>query len=241
MITKEQIDTLAKFYQIDRFTIIREYLQLTLLSYLYQKKEGKKFFFKGGTAIRLLFGSPRFSEDLDFSTTYGKKKIRDIVKEIEKSMKQEILEVKILTLYSGKKTERFRIKYEGRETKYPQVVRLDFHRVKKIGKTAISPLLTKFPIALFPLVSHLTEEEILKEKLQALAARAKGRDFFDVWYLRKKGCFIKKKINKRLILKKIETTPQGRLTRELVKFLPKPQRPVIGLLKKELIGYFENS
>ena len=36
MITKEQAETLAKEYQIDGFTIMREYLQLLFLSYLYQ-------------------------------------------------------------------------------------------------------------------------------------------------------------------------------------------------------------
>ncbi len=48
MITNNQLKQLSRHYQIDEFTILREYLQLIFLSYLYQKKEGKKIFFKGG-------------------------------------------------------------------------------------------------------------------------------------------------------------------------------------------------
>jgi len=237
--SKEQINDLAKFYQIDRFTIIREYLQLVFLSHLYQKRERKNIFFKGGTAIRLLFGSPRFSEDLDFSTINDKKGVRKLIKEIEQSMKQEISKIKILSFYSGRKTERFRLKYLGEEVKYPLVIRLDFHLVKKVGETRVSPLVTRFPLVFFPLVSHLTGEEILTEKIQALISRVKGRDFFDVWYLVKKGMRPKGKVDKAMILKKIEKISQRKLKQELTKFLPKTQRSVIGVLKKQLLEYFD--
>lgn len=33
----------------------------------YQEKEAEAILFKGGTALRLIYQSPRFSEDLDFS------------------------------------------------------------------------------------------------------------------------------------------------------------------------------
>lgn len=236
MITKEQIDYLAKFYRIDSFTIIREYLQLIFLSYLYQKKEGKKIFFKGGTAIRFLLGSPRFSEDLDFSTTLAKEKIKNLIQEIGRVMNQEIPSIKIILLYSGKNTERYRIKYQGKETKYPLVIRLDFHRVKKIEEKEVSHLITKFPIVFFPLVSHLSKEIILKEKLQALISRGKPRDFFDVWFLMKKGISIKGKVNKTLIRKKIKNISQRRLEKELNKFLPIFQRPITKKLKEELLN-----
>ena len=68
MITTDQIKDLSIIFQMDEYSIFREYLQLVFLSYLYQEKEASKIIFKGGTALRLLFGSPRFSEDLDFST-----------------------------------------------------------------------------------------------------------------------------------------------------------------------------
>ncbi len=234
MITKQQIDTLSKQYQIDGFTIMREYLQLLFLSYLYQNKKGRKIYFKGGTAIRLLFGSSRFSEDLDFSTLCNKKQIKDIIKQLEKAIQQEIPELKILLLYSGRTTTRFRIKYQSTNFTYPFVIRLDFHHVKRIGKNEVSPLVTKFPMSIFPLVSHLSIEEILAEKIQALATRGKGRDFFDVWYLLEKGITIKKNVNRKAVLKKIKQCSQTNLNRDLSKFLPSTQRSIIGLLKERL-------
>lgn len=238
MITSRQIKELSKLYQIDNFTTVREYLQLLFLNYLYQEKEAKNIFLKGGTAIKLLFGSPRFSEDLDFSTTYDVKEIKKIVKKVEQAIQREIPSLGVFPLYSGKETERFRIKYEGEEIKYPLVIRLDFHRVKKIERTTVSPLTTKFPIVIFPLVSHLTEEEILKEKINALRTRAKGRDFFDVWYLLARGVSLPKDIDKNKVLRKIKQTPQTQLTRDLSAFLPRPQRRIIGSLKSRLEDYF---
>jgi predicted nucleotidyltransferase component of viral defense system len=235
MITESQAKELAKFYQIDEFTIKREYLQLIFLSYLFREKESEKIFFKGGTAIRFLFGSPRFSEDLDFSTTYSKEKIKQIVKKLESLLKKELLGLKILFLYSGKEGERYRIKYQDKDLKYPLVIRLDFYIVKKIRKTEVSPLITKFPIAVFPLISHLSPSEILKEKIDALSTRGKGRDFFDVWFLLEKGVKTDKKINKKLLIQKINRYPTEKLNRDLDKFLPLSQRGIGKMMKRRLI------
>ena len=235
MITKEQILNLSRFYQIDTFTILREYLQLVFLDNLYRMKGMNKIFFKGGTAIRILFGSPRFSEDLDFSTTYPINKIKEVVKKIEVEIQKEIPSLKILPLYSDQETERFRIKYEGKEVKYPLTIRLDFHRVKKIGKTKTSAIRTKFPIIVFPLITHLTAEEILKEKIEALIDRVKGRDFFDVWYLLEKKVPLPKKIPKNRLLEKIKQTSEKKLIIDLTPFLPKNQRGILKSLKRRLM------
>lgn len=49
-----------------RTSILREYLQLKTLQYVYETARGGSLVFMGGTAIHLFTGSPRFSEDLDF-------------------------------------------------------------------------------------------------------------------------------------------------------------------------------
>lgn len=54
--------------------ILVEYLQYELLDSLFKLKEAASFSFIGGTAIRMLQQSPRFSEDLDFDNfglTFG--------------------------------------------------------------------------------------------------------------------------------------------------------------------------
>lgn len=240
MMTQEQISELAKYFQIDNFTIVREYLQLLFLHCLYQDNEATKIFFKGGTAIRLLFLSARFSEDLDFSTMLSKEEVTRIVKRTEELMQRELPEVKIVFLYSGNEGLRFRIKYESTDFKYPQIVRLDFNMVKKVGKSVVLPITTKFPIIIFSLVNCLSLENIFSEKIMALNSRGKGRDFYDVWFLLQKKVFLDKKLITKKLLAKIKAYPQNKLERDLAPFLPKSQRKIIPILKGELEDYCDN-
>ncbi len=47
-------------------SILREYLQCKILEIVYNSKIAPKLSFIGGTAIRIIYNSPRFSEDIDF-------------------------------------------------------------------------------------------------------------------------------------------------------------------------------
>jgi len=236
MISLIQIEQLAKRYQIDDFTIFREYLQLFFLNYFYQQPESAEVYFKGGTAIRLLFGSVRFSEDLDFSTKLNKNKIASIIKKTEADIKRELPELKIVLWHLGKSTTRFRIKYHHPDLKYPLAIRLDFHHVAKLPKTQITALKTDFPIVIYPLILHLSETAILAEKEKALETRGKGRDFFDVWYLWQKGIAFVPKIKKEALLQKIKACSQARLRRDLSQFLPQSYRQqMVESLKARLI------
>ena len=235
MITKQQVETLSKDFQIDTFTIIREYLQVLFLSYFYREKESGKIYFKGGTAIRLLFGSPRFSEDLDFSTTYDKKQIEQIVKKVESKMQKELPGLQISLLYSGKNGIRFKVRYQTLFLKYPLTIRLDFTKIKKIEEVVVSPLVTNFPATIFSLISHFSDKKILSEKIEALSTRNKGRDFFDVWFLLEKGVLFKKEgLDKKDLLNKITLYPQSKLNQDLAQFLPKSQRKITEMLKEKL-------
>lgn len=247
MIITGQITDLAKFFQIDTFTVMREYLQLLLLSWLYREKKADKIYFKGGTSLRLLFGSPRFSEDLDFSSPYSEKVIRLLISDLEKSIRTELRGINIIPLYTGIKTQRFRLKYNSADFKYPFIIRLDFNRVKKIEKIVVSPLITKFPVSFFPLVNHLSEREILAEKICAMLTRAKGRDFFDVWFLLEKGILIDYNLIKQKMLatganftredliRKIKSHSEKQLELDLQQFLPENYRKIIGELKNRLL------
>ncbi len=46
---------------------LRQFLQIVLLKILHESANGASLAFTGGTALRLLHGLQRFSEDLDFS------------------------------------------------------------------------------------------------------------------------------------------------------------------------------
>lgn len=52
---------------ISRIQIVREEYEMVLLSKIFDGPLGSRLVLRGGTALRLAYGSPRFSEDLDFS------------------------------------------------------------------------------------------------------------------------------------------------------------------------------
>ena len=83
MINRQYLEKKALKQQTITFNLVREYLQHRFLMYLYQKKLSQFLYFKGGTALRIVFESPRFSEDLDFSIMkLSKKKIEDLLQEV---------------------------------------------------------------------------------------------------------------------------------------------------------------
>src|SRR3989344_7141139 len=68
MINNEVLEKLSRQYQTGVFpNIVREYFQHVFLGELYKLPDAGKLLFKGGTVFRIVYNSPRFSEDLDFS------------------------------------------------------------------------------------------------------------------------------------------------------------------------------
>jgi len=64
---KQVADQLQKTLRIPLEQIVREEYEMIVLKRLFESEIGSSFVFKGGTALRLAYGCPRFSEDLDFS------------------------------------------------------------------------------------------------------------------------------------------------------------------------------
>ena len=73
--------------------ILREYLQILILKELYRIEAGRKLYFTGGTYLRLVRNTKRFSEDLDFNTNkITKKEFEDLLENIKKELKRVGLE-----------------------------------------------------------------------------------------------------------------------------------------------------
>lgn len=250
MMTPGQIADLSLHYHIDEFTIRREYIQLLFLHNLYQQPHANNIYFKGGTALRLLYHFPRFSEDLDFTTEYTHEEIKKILILVEASLQYDLPGLHIMLLYQGAKRVRYRIKYAAPDFKYPFVIRLDYSDGKILIPPETTILSTRFPLGQLPIIIHLAKKEMVAEKICALYGRSKGRDFFDVWYLLKRGekpdwdiviqksQEFKEHFNKKQLLKKISTFSDKHLQQDLAQFLPSTQKKVIPLIKKELMEYF---
>lgn len=247
MITERQIYSLSKRWNIDQITIIREYLQILFLSYLYKLKNSDKVFFKGGSAIRFLYGSFRFSEDLDFTSLLVPKEVISLFNKAISNLNQEIAKVLIENFKVKKYSIISRIKYEADKDTHPLGIHLEISIREKPFTKEVSQIETLFPISPYPIITHLSAEEILSEKIRAILKRAKARDLFDVWFLLSKGVslnwgMVEKKMEfygegvtfEGLISKMNRFDPKG-LFEDLAKFLPRDQRKIIPHLKNNVI------
>lgn len=246
MITENQIDELARQFQIDRYSILREYLQLLFLKCFYEQKESKGVYFKGGTAIHFLYRSFRFSEDLDFTSLLPIKGIQKLLQETIRLLGLEAAGIEGVNrgVKDHSLTEIIRYHYAS---KHPLTIRLEFSLREKPLTHKVSPIETIFPIAVYPLVVHLDAEELLAEKIRAIITRHKGRDLFDLWFLLSKEVkineeYVKNKMKwykmgyqKQDLLKAIEKYKAGSLENDLRMFLPKNYRPFIGELKDKTL------
>ena len=247
MITENQIHSLAKRWEIDQITVMREYLQILFLFYLYAQRKSDKIFFKGGTAIRFLFGSFRFSEDLDFTGTLGSDEIIGLFNNACSDLSREIPAVEIENFKKKRNSIVSRIRYTPKPDIYPMGIHLEISiRERPITKAA-SHIETLLPISPYPIVTHLEGEEIMAEKIRAMLKRAKGRDLFDLWYLLSKEVkpnwdMIKKKMEfyndtatLADVVSAVKAFNQKKLFDDLAKFLPRAQRKAIPGLKENIL------
>ena len=71
---QNQLTQLSKELKISTDQILREEAEMIFLDALSKDKLGGKIVFYGGTALRLVYGSPRFSEDIDRSNSNSRNK-----------------------------------------------------------------------------------------------------------------------------------------------------------------------
>ncbi|MDP4011914.1 MAG: nucleotidyl transferase AbiEii/AbiGii toxin family protein [Candidatus Roizmanbacteria bacterium] len=245
MLSNDQIGSLAIQNKIDTFTILREYVQIRFLTELFQLPNTQTIF-KGGTAMRLMYGSPRYSEDLDFDAIASVKETKEDVKSSMAKLKKEMpdLSVKDLKSVAGLS---FKI-YLGTEIS-PQklTVKLDFSFREKDRKRAYEkrPIQTVFPVQNFTLINVLSKEQILTDKICTLFTRFKGRDLYDTWYLLNTGTklntdMVEDRLNNLfgisfsydILRQNIHRFDTKKLEQDLNKFLPMNQRAILANLKQ---------
>ena len=191
-----------------RETYVRkaEIAQLILLHQIYSLSESRELIFQGGTALRWCYGGNRFSEDLDFVTPLGAHTVRAKLNRALKAVEREMVPhfgPGALTL-SDKSTRPDTLKivadYRPAASREKISVKLEFEGIRKESR----PDTQNHILSALPAVSYLiasgdfrvprphavlvveTLPEILSDKIRALLERRylKGRDIFDLWYLR---------------------------------------------------------
>jgi predicted nucleotidyltransferase component of viral defense system len=243
MLDQKTLQQLSKQMEIDEFTILREYLQIRFLDVFYRKIGVEEIFFKGGTAIRLLFGSTRFSEDLDFTNKVRPENLEQLLQKTLKGLQSEFPRLSLKELdapqgYSAKLVLPTEISQQN------LTVKLDFTHTAVYENTQLSPVKTQLPVASLALTKHLSRKEILAEKFRALWRRKRGRDLFDIWFLlsqgekfdqklvQKKYDLYQEKLDLQQIREKIDRWDEKELDHDLRKFLPRAERRIIPELKR---------
>jgi len=217
MLTRNQISEITTKAQTSEENIAREYCQHLFLSSLSQVAGREKLFFKGGTALRIIFNSPRFSEDLDFGIADSDQTaIENILTETlgkvyQTGMKIELEEAKITT---GGYLSRLIFSWET--FNLPVQIEISGRKKNLKGNLVIaqSEYMPTYSIML------LQTKDLVAEKIQAALSRGKPRDFFDIYFMLRSRMIepeqkkILKEIPKKLAEKNID------LSKELKEFLP---------------------
>lgn len=236
MITRDEIIRLAQKYQTTQLNIRREYMQHLFLRYFYLHSHTDRLFFKGGTALRILFQSPRFSEDLDFSSTHSdiaglEKVILDTLSDMEKEgIAADLKEAKRT---SGGYLCRISFKV------YMDIIEVLLHislRMKK-AKGEVVTVVSDFMPA-FSLMA-LDREQLVGEKMQAMLIRRKSRDFYDLYFILRANLLSPK--GKKILPKVSEVLKSVNLNfeKELKQFLPRSHWAILKNFKKTLLREVE--
>ena len=243
MIEKTQVQKLAGNWQTTIDNVAREYFQQLFLSRLYQENGSDGLLFKGGTALRIIWHSPRFSEDLDFTgVNITVKGIETLIEGALAKIEMEGIQTGIIESKSTSGGYLAIFQFETNEYKSRIQIEVSLRPGKKgSGEAALIQSDLVVPYTLI----HLKEEVLIAENIQACLTRGKSRDFYDLYFILRgrmafKEAFIQDKQLKAKILKVVKS---GKLDfkLELKAFLPVNQHIIIKGFPKILVAEIERN
>lgn len=230
MITEEQIKTFSNKYQTIELNIRREYFQHLILSYLYQQSQAALIYFKGGTALRMVHKSPRFSEDLDFSAAYSSiKEIEEVIVSTLTQIEKENVKV---SLEESKETSGGYLGIINFENKVTLHLQISLREGEKAGE--VITITSDFTPAYTVVV--LAQDQLVDEKLTALFDRQKPRDFYDLYFMLRAGLISPEKRNLLAKATDLLKTSDINFENELKQYLPKTHWAIIRNFKNILEG-----
>ena len=220
MLSRDLAENFSAKLKIAVERIVREEFELSLLKSFFESEIGGALIFKGGTALRLAYGSPRFSDDLDFSA--GEVISETAFKTVAEAAGRSLAEAKLVealakyfTLFALYRVD---VSYIGR----PFSIKVEISAREESRETAGESelrLLSSEVTNLTVLARVATLERAFADKTAAFAARRQPRDLFDLW-------FISQKLGRPFQADSAGLDPRI-VRRELRKYLPKTHWSVI--------------
>lgn len=189
MLTKQQLQRIAQRHGIGLQAQERDYVQHLFLSVLYARSQ--TLLFKGDTALRVLYRSPRYSEDLDFNTTLDLPDTQNLFQRAITDLARFGVIAIQRNVWKSHVGYSFDLSFQGP---------LYDGRDRSKGKVRVDTSLRAEPVAverrlvspeyddIVPfLLTALTLEQLCAEKVRALLNRGKARDVYDLWFLTEQG------------------------------------------------------
>lgn len=195
MLTRAQIQRLAQRGRVSLQVQERDYLQHLLLLALSGRSQGLAF--KGGTALRLVYRGNRFSEDLDFNVAGGADSpasvaaLRALWQRVVQDLTGFGVQAELRNEWEGELGYSLDVSYQGPlydgRDRSKGKVRVDISRRFESVETRRALVRSEYDDVRPFVVTVLTPEHLLAEKVRALVVRAKPRDLYDVWLMLGQG------------------------------------------------------
>jgi len=200
--------------------VVREEYEMGLLKAFLESRRGKSLVFKGGTALRLAYGSPRFSDDLDFSTTSAipGDEFQSLCEAAAKSLSQISLVEALTKHFTQFALYRVSVPYIPRSFSI-KIEISNRRQLWKRGQHYELKLLTSQISNISVLAQVATLERIWEDKQSALASRRQPRDLYDLW-------FISQKLGREFV-PNLSGIDRKIIKRELRKYLPQSQWSIV--------------
>lgn len=170
-------------------SILKEYLQYKILYSIFNSEYANKLAFLGGTALRIIYGSTRFSEDLDFDNfALTETEFTKLSAIIQRDLSLEGLEVGMNTVTRNAYRIKIRIPKllfdAGLSAMAEHKILIQVDTVpQNFEYVPEKPLLNRFDV--FTQINAVPRDVLLAQKIFASVNRKRpmGRDFFDIVFL----------------------------------------------------------
>lgn len=187
-------------------SVLKGNLHYYILNFVYNSKYADSFLFKGGTALRFCFGLPRLSEDVDFDVkNFNQFNFGTFISDLQTFFADKYQYKELNVKKSGANNIIYlqfpileKVGYPinlNKPTENILHVRIDIAPV--IGKSYSEEISLKSTFDFSFLIKRYALDDLYAGKINAILTRErwqgnikeprfKGRDYFDIWWLKEK-------------------------------------------------------
>lgn len=189
MLTRSQIQRIAQRNSVGMQVQERDYIQHLVLWLLYTRSQDLAF--KGGTALRIVYGGNRYSEDLDFNGPEEVALLRTLWEKVVSGLLDFGVEAELRNEWVSQVGYSVDVSfcgplYDGRDRGKGKV-RVDVNRRQEQVATRRELVTSDYADVRPFVVTALTLDHLMSEKVRALLMRGKARDLYDVWLVLGQG------------------------------------------------------